>query len=81
MKNQPKLSELSIEQLEKRAKTTKISTGALSGILLVQLAAGIYLTIKQGFNVFIILPVAFLPLVLVNISTLKKIKEEIATRK
>jgi len=81
MKNQLKLSELSIEQLEKRAKTTKISTGGLSGILLMQLAAGIYLTIKQGFNVFIILPLAFLPLVLVNITTLKKIKEEIATRK
>lgn len=81
MKKQPELSELTIEELEKKAKTSKTATGALAGILIVQLAAGIYLTIKQGFNVFIILPVAFLPLILANIASLKKLKEEIASRK
>ena len=81
MKKQPELSELSIDELEKKAKTSKVATGALAGILLVQLAAGIYLTTKQGFNVFVILPLAFLPILLINVSSLKKIKEEIARRK
>lgn len=80
MKNQPDLSTLTIEELQKRAKTTKAATGALAGILLVQLIVGIYLTFKQGFNVFIVLPVAFLPLIIVNYTNIKKIKEEIAKR-
>jgi hypothetical protein len=80
MKNQPDLSTLTIEELQKRAKTTKAATGALAGILLVQLIVGIYLTFKQGFNVFIVLPVAFLPLIIVNYTNINKIKEEIAKR-
>ncbi len=81
MKKQPELSELSIEELEKKAKISKMATGALLGILLVQLAAGIYLTTLQGFNIFVILPVAFLPILIANMVNLKKIKQEITTRK
>lgn len=80
MKNQPDLTTLSLEELQKRAKTTKTATGLLGGILFVQFAAGIFLTYKQGFNVFTIIPAAFLPLLIINITTLKKINEEIAKR-
>jgi hypothetical protein len=80
MKKEPELSTLTIAELEKRAKTTKFATGLLLGILIVQFVIGAYLTIKQGFTVFIIIPIAFLPLVVVNFANLKKIKEEIAKR-
>lgn len=80
MKKEPELSTLTTEELEKRAKTTKMATGLLLGILIVQFADSAYLTIKQGFNVFIIIPIAFLPLVILNFTNLKKIKEEIAKR-
>lgn len=80
MKKEPELTSLTIAELEKRAKTTKTATGLLLGILIVQFVIGTYLTIKQGFNVFIIIPIAFLPLVMVNFANLKKIKEEIAKR-
>lgn len=75
------LSNLSLEELNKRAKTSKFFTGLLGGILLVQFAVGIYLVTKQGFNVFIVIPVAFLPIFMVNMMGLKKINEEIARRK
>ena len=80
MRKEPELSTLSTEQLEKRAKTTKLATGFLLGVLLVQFGVGIYLTIEQGFNAFVIIPVAFLPLIILNYNHLKKIKEEIARR-
>jgi hypothetical protein len=80
MKNQPDLSTLTVEELEKRAKTTKTSTGLLLGIIIVQFILGIFLTFKQGFNVFTVIPLAFLPIVFVNYTSLKKIKEEIANR-
>lgn len=80
MKDQSDLSTLTLTELQKRAKSTKMASGLLIGIIIVQFITGIFLTIKQGFSVFIIIPVAFLPMVVVNYSNLKKIKEEIAKR-
>jgi hypothetical protein len=80
MKKQPDLSELSIEELQKRAKMTKTATIMFGVILLLQFAIGVYLTLKNGFNIFIILPAAFLPLMIVNLNSLKNINEEIAKR-
>ena len=81
MKDQSDLSTLTLTELNKRAKSTKMASGLLIGIIIVQFITGIFLTIKQGFSIFIIIPVAFLPMVAVNYSNLKKIKEEIAKRK
>jgi hypothetical protein len=80
MKKQPELSALTVEELNKRAKTTKFATGLLLGVIIMQFVIGGYLTLKQGFNVFIVIPLAFLPMVFVNYANLKKINEEIAKR-
>jgi hypothetical protein len=80
MKKEPELSSLSLEDLNKRAKTTKTATGLLLGIIIIQFVVGTFLTVKQGFNVFIVIPLAFLPMVFVNYANLKKINEEIAKR-
>jgi hypothetical protein len=81
MKKQPELFELSLEELEKRAKMTKFSNIMLTIAIIFQFSVGVYLTFKKGFNAFIILPVAFVPLIAVNASNLKKINAEIAKRK
>lgn len=81
MKKEPELSSLTIEELEKRAKTTKTASIMLAVVIGLQFAIGIYLTFKNGFNVFSIIPLAFLPMLIVNFSNIKKIKEEIARRK
>lgn len=79
-KTEQDFSLLSLEELNKRVKTTKLTTGILAGLLILQFAIGIYLTIKQGFNMFIVVPVAFLPILIVNYSNIKKLNEEIAKR-
>ena len=79
-KQETNLSSLSTEELNKRVKTTKMVAGLLAGALLMEFAAGIYLTIKGGFSIFLVLPIAFLPIVIINYQNIKKINEEIARR-
>lgn len=81
MKNQETdLSSLSTEELNKKAKTVKTVMGLLAGVLLVEFAVGLYLTIKQGFSIFMVIPIAFLPILIINYQNIKKINEEIARR-
>lgn len=75
------LKELSLAELYKRQKTATTMSWLMGIIIVIQLASGIYLTMQQGFNVFIILPLVFIPLLIVNIANVKKIKEEIGLRK
>lgn len=79
MKQVP-LSELSQEELLKKEKTSKAANAALGGLLIVLVASTVYLTYLQGFSVFTVLPVAFLPLFILNVSNLRKIQAEIASR-
>jgi len=81
MKSQTDLSSLTMEELQKRVKVAKTATGLLAGIVILQFAIGIYLTIKQGFNVFTIIPLCFMPLIFVNSTQIKKLNDEIAKRK
>ncbi|MBL7886229.1 MAG: hypothetical protein JNJ52_05745 [Flavobacterium sp.] len=73
-------SKYSIEDLIKKEKTAKVATIALGALIVMQFFPCLYLTYKQGFNVFTVLPFTFLPLLMVNILTLKKIKAEMNSR-
>ena len=79
MKQVP-FSELSQDELLKKEKTLKAASTVMGGMLVVLAAASVYLTYLQGFTVFSVLPVAFLPIFIVNIGNLKKIKAEISSR-
>jgi len=79
MKQVP-LSELSLEELLKKEKTLKAASTVLGGMLVLLAAASAYLSYLQGFSVFTVLPVAFLPMFIINLSNLKKIQTEIASR-
>ena len=80
MKNKPDLSAMSLDELNKRAKTTKVANAMLAIIIGLQFGIGIFLTVRKGFNVFTVIPMAFLPMLIVNYNQLKKIKDEIAKR-
>ncbi|HLP64886.1 redox-active disulfide protein 2 [Flavobacterium sp.] len=73
-------SQLTIEELTKKEKTAKTATVMLAVVIVLQFLVGLFLTFKQGFNVFTILPVTFLPILIVNYSIIKKIREEINSR-
>jgi hypothetical protein len=79
MKQVP-LSELSKEELLKKEKNLKGASTVLGGMLVVLAAASAYLSYLQGFSVFTVLPVAFLPMYIINLGNLKKIHTEIASR-
>jgi hypothetical protein len=79
MKQVP-LSELSKEELLKKEKNLKGASAVLGGMLVVLAAASAYLSYLQGFSVFTVLPVAFLPMFIINLGNLKKIQTEIASR-
>ncbi|KOY87092.1 hypothetical protein AD998_13915 [bacterium 336/3] len=76
-----KLSKMKLQELEKQEKALRIATPVLGGLLVVMFVLSILLFIRQGFSAFSTMPVAFLPLLIVNIINLKKVRKEIASRK
>jgi uncharacterized membrane-anchored protein len=79
MKQEP-LTKLSIEELKVKEKSLMTAAGMLSGVMIVMLAAGIYMFFQKGFGVFSVIPIAFLPLVGGLFAKIKDIRAEIATR-
>lgn len=83
MKENP-YTKMTLEQLKVKAKMFKTVTSVFSGMLMVLVFVVVFLGIRQGFNtVFIslsIIPVALLPILLVNLNSIKKINDEIKSR-
>lgn len=74
------LSEMSLDELKSQAKGQTIILSVFIGLVVIMAVASGYLTYVKGFNTFTVLPVAFLPLVLVFFNNLKKTKAEIGSR-
>jgi hypothetical protein len=74
-------SEMSIEKLQQQAKTIKVITGMLAGMLAVLLVMAIMLSVKKGFSALVVIPFALLPIVIININSLKQIKKELESRR
>lgn len=75
------LKEWSVEELLKQQKTIKLVTGILIGMLSTLLILGIFLTFQEKFfNSFVVIPFALSPIVFLNLTTLKKVKEELNLR-
>ena len=77
---QKPLAELDLAELQTKEKTLKTAVTVMGIFLAIMILVCAYLTFLQGFSVFTVLPVAFLPLFMVNIANLKKIRAKIASR-
>ncbi len=75
-----KLKDLSIEDLKNKEKSLKLLTGMLIGMLIALFVLSIYTTITKEFTPLLIIPIALLPIVIMNFSTINKIKTEINSR-
>jgi len=71
---------MSVAKLQQQAKTTKLVTGILAGMLAVLLVMAILLSIKKGFSPLVVVPFGLLPIVLINVTSLKQIKKELESR-
>jgi tellurite resistance protein TehA-like permease len=79
--NKTKLSEMSNEQLLKNEKNLKTITYMLATAVLILFITVIILAFKKGFSALNVVPIALLPIVIVNLNTLKEMKNEIKSRK
>ena len=58
------LSEFSREELVLEVKKRQQFVGFFTGMVIAMVFCGIYLTVKQGFGVFTILPLTFIPILI-----------------
>lgn len=77
---QTKISDTTTEALFKQQKAIKAITYLRAGTLYVLFGLIIYLTIRDGFNALTIIPIALLPILLLNFNNLKEIKKELKSR-
>ena len=77
---QKSFEDMSTQELEKSKKILSVILGFLLGASLTLLVLGIYITINKGFSPVLILPIAMLPIWILNFNNLNKIKEELKKR-
>ncbi len=77
---QKSFEDMSTEELEKSRKMLSVILGFLIGASLTLLVLGIYITINKGFSPVLIIPIAMLPIGILNFNNLNKIKEELKKR-
>lgn len=77
---QEDLTKISTEELKKKAKFMKFAVGFIAASMVIMAVSGIILSIRKGFSALSITSIAFLPLVLIFSSQLKKISEELKSR-
>lgn len=75
-----KYAEMSNEELLKSQKSIKTVTALLAGMLLFLFAINIFLAFKKGISALGAVPIALLPILIININTLKEIKKELNSR-
>ncbi|MGY3055349.1 putative membrane protein [Pedobacter sp. UYEF25] len=75
-----KLSQMSNEELLKYQQSIKSVTYIFAVVLFFLFCLNTYNTFHKGFNALSVLPIALLPILIINFSTLRKIKEEILNR-
>ncbi|RZL21375.1 MAG: redox-active disulfide protein 2 [Pedobacter sp.] len=75
-----KLEALSNQELLKREKMISAVTYTLAGMLLVLFLLAIILSFAKGFSALTVVPVALMPIVLINLGSIKKIKAERKSR-
>lgn len=79
MKNE-KFANKTTEELIRDEKTLKVITTIFGGMLFVLFIMGIFLSFKQGFTALSVVPIALLPILIININNWNAIKKEIKSR-
>lgn len=75
-----KFADTPTAELKKNHKTLAAITGMFVGMLLVLAALNLYLAIKNRATATAIIPIALMPIALINFKNLKNIKAEIKAR-
>ena len=74
------LTDLTLDELKNREKMLKIAVSLITASIIVMIIAGAFITHKQGFSIFTVLPFVFISIIMINTAKLKKVRTEIAVR-
>jgi Flp pilus assembly protein TadB len=74
-------NEMTSEELVKTQKSLKTVTYLFGVVLLFLFALNIFLVANKGFSASNVIPIALLPIFILNMNTLKEIKKELEARK
>ncbi|WP_316797463.1 redox-active disulfide protein 2 [Pedobacter agri] len=72
-----KFAEMSNEQLQKNEKLAKAATYTLIVMLMLLFGLSMFLTFKKGFTPLTVIPIALLPIVILKLGNIKKMKQEL----
>jgi len=73
--------EMTSEELVKTKKSLKTVTYLFGVVLLFLFGLNIFLVANKGFSASNVIPIALLPIFILNMNTLKEIKKELEARK
>ncbi len=73
-------SEMTSEELVKTQKSLKTVTYLFGVILLLLFGLNIFLIANKGFSASNVIPIALLPIFIMNMNTLKEMKKELESR-
>lgn len=79
MKAKP-LSEYTTQELTQKLKALKTVTSIFAGTLIVLFAINLYQSIMDKFTALSIIPIALMPILVINIASISKIKAELKSR-
>jgi hypothetical protein len=75
-----KLTEMTNKELFQYDKMAKVVTYTLAGAVFILFVVTIYVAVIKGFGALNVVPIALLPMVFINLNTIKGIKKELNTR-
>lgn len=79
MKTKP-LSEYTTQELTQKLKALKTVTSIFAGTLIVLFAINLYQSIMDKFTALSIIPIALMPILVINIASISKVKKELKLR-
>lgn len=74
-------SDMTSEELVKTQKSLKTVTYLFGVVLLLLFGLNIFLIANKGFSASNVIPIALLPIFIMNMNTLKEMKKELESRK
>lgn len=78
---QKQISEMTTEKLNRNLKLMRVAIAVISASIGVMIVSAVVSYQQKGFSVFTILPLMFLPILMMNIANMRKIKTELQSRK
>lgn len=78
---QKQLSEMTDEELKKNMRLMTIAVTVIIVSIIIMFISAVYSYLKKGFGIAAVLPFAFMPIAIINLMNLKKIKQELTSRK